>query len=307
MNSPPATARSNWWPVTQVVIAASLWGFSGIAAQQLFRHSLIQPIWLASVRVLGAGVLLGLWSQPHHRLGNLRRFVRSRGDVVRLVLFSVIALDGVQLTFFFAIAHGTAVSATLLQFTSPLLILGWYAFRHRRIPPLFQLVVVVVAVVGVATVVTNGSLTGLVIPLSGIVWGLIAAVLTGFYNVMPVRLLSKHDAAAVVAAAFLLGSVVLSPWLIIAAPSRVTPGDLGLVAFVIVGGTAVPFLMYLSSLKRLHPVQANVVGALEPIAAAIGSIFFLGLVPTWALGVGGVLVLGAIVALSHSGSTSTLD
>lgn len=100
-------------------MAAILWGFSGIAAQELFQHYQLQPTWLAAVRVAGAGILLALWAGPRGRTQSLRRFTTDKRRLITIIVFGVVALDGVQITFFLAIAHGTAVSATSFAIYEP--------------------------------------------------------------------------------------------------------------------------------------------------------------------------------------------
>lgn len=281
-----------------IVIAAILWGFSGIAAQELFQHYQIQPAWLAAVRVTGAGILLSLWAGPRGRTQALKRFTTDKRRLITIIVFGVVALDGVQLTFFLAIAHGTAVSATLLQFTSPVLILGWVSLRRFKVPKPLLIILTLTALAGVFLVVTDGSSAGLAIPLAGVVWGLVSAGFTALYNLLPAELLSKHNAEVVVAGAFLVGSVALSPWLIVSAPSGFSTPELLLVLFVVVGGTAVPFLLYLSALATVAPLTANVVGTLEPLTAAIASVFLFDLRLSIALVVGVVLVLSSVIGLS---------
>ncbi len=286
--------------IAGIVVAAILWGFSGIAAQELFLRYHLHPTWLAAVRVSGAGLLLALWAGPRGRTNALKRFAANRRRLLTIIIFGVVALDGVQLTFFLAVAHGTAVSATLLQFTSPVLILGWISLRRLTTPKPLLLLLVVGALTGVFLVVTDGSVTGLAIPIAGIAWGLASALFTAFYNLMPVELLTKHNAEVVVAGAFLIGAAVLSPWLILDAPPSVTMHELLLILFVVVGGTAVPFLLYLSALAVIAPLIANVVGTLEPLTAAVASVFVFELRLSLALIVGIVLVLGSVVGLSLS-------
>jgi drug/metabolite transporter (DMT)-like permease len=281
-----------------IVIAAILWGFSGIAAQELFQRYQIQPTWLAAVRVTGAGILLALWAGPRGRVQALRRFTTDKRRLITIIVFGVVALDGVQLTFFLAIAHGTAVSATLLQFTSPVLILGWISLRHFKAPKPLLVVLTVAALAGVFLVVTDGSSAGLTIPLAGVAWGLVSAGFTAVYNLLPAELLSKHNAEVVVAGAFLVGSVALLPWLILSAPAGFSTPELLMVLFVIVGGTAVPFLLYLSALATVAPLTANVVGTLEPLTAAVASLFLFDLRLSPALIAGVALVLGSVVGLS---------
>lgn len=290
--------RNDQRGLVSVVVAALLWGCSGIAAQELFDRYGIQPIWLAAVRVLGAGVLLGLWSFRRERIVALRRFVRDRSQLVVLVIFAIVALDGVQLTFFLAIAHGSAVSATLLQFTSPLFILAWVSLRSARLPHPLEVLCVLAALLGVALVVTGGSVHSLEVPVAGIVIGLVSAVFTALYNLLPARLLASHSADSIVAAAFLIGSVALAPWLVTDFPATFTRAEVLLVLFVVVGGTAVPFLLYLGALATVAPLLANVVGTLEPLTAAVVSVFVFALQPSLALVIGIVLVLGSVVGIS---------
>ncbi|WP_298344950.1 DMT family transporter [Ferrimicrobium sp.] len=281
-----------------IVAAAILWGFSGIAAQQLFQRYHLEPTWLAAVRVTGAGVLLALWAGPRGRGAGFKRFSADRRRLATIIVFGVVALDGVQLTFFLAIAHGTAVSATLLQFTSPVLILGWISLRHFKVPKPLLILLIAGALAGVFLVVTDGSTSGLAIPLAGVAWGLTSALFTAFYNLLPTELLAQHNAEVVVAGAFLIGSVVLLPWLILDAPTTMTMPEILLVLFIIVGGTAVPFLLYLSALANIAPLLANVVGTLEPLTAAVASIFLFNLRVSLTLIAGVVLVLGSVIGLS---------
>ncbi|MDA8373660.1 MAG: DMT family transporter [Actinomycetota bacterium] len=287
-------------PVLWVVVAAILWGFSALAAEELFRNHGVAALWLVAARVIGTAVLLALFVGPARTRRALGRLTARRGEAVRIALFGVVALDGVQLTFFLAVQHGNAITATLLQFTSPLFILALVSFTSRRAPAATLAVTVVAAVAGVILVVTGGTFTQLHIPLAGLAWGVLCALFTAAYNLAPGPMLARHDPNLVVAGAFLAGGAVLLPSLVTAAPRHMDASGIALVAFVVVGGTAVPFLLYLSALSRVDALSANVVGTLEPLAAAAGSVALLGTRITWALGLGVVLVLGAITAVSVS-------
>jgi drug/metabolite transporter (DMT)-like permease len=285
------------WPTTQVLAASALWGISGLCAEILFREG-VSPIWLAAARVIGAGLIITSISRPHLRIQGARRLLSRRRDILRLLVFSVIALDGTQLTYFFAIDKGTVVSATLLQFTSPIIILAWIAVSTRSMPRFSETIMTVVAILGVGLVITDGRLNSLAIGFAGIAWGVICAGLTALYNVIPADLLTRHHTNSMVALSFLVGGVVLIPWLITSAPHHPNLHQLLLIAFVVVGGTAIPFLLYLSSLTRLEPLQANLIGMAEPVSAAAGSVIVLSMPLTPAL-VGGIAIaLGAVTTLT---------
>ncbi len=290
--------RAHRVAIIEIVSAAILWGFSGVAAQKLFEGGNISPAWLAAVRVIGSGIILGAWRFGNLRRADVRGFLSDRKQLLALFAFAIFALDGVQLTFFLAIDHGNAITATLLQFTSPLLIVAWVALSSSKLPPIRQVGLALLAVMGVAMVVTRGSFGHLAMPLAGLLWGVITATLTALYNVMPRQLLRNHSPDSVVASSFLIGAIVLFPWLLLDMPTRIDPAQLMLVAFVIVGGTAIPFLLYIVSLATIEPLVANVIGTLEPIAVAIVSVIALGTRFTWGLGIGLVLVLASVVLIS---------
>ncbi len=285
-------------PVLWVVVAGILWGFSALAAEELFRNHGVGALWLVAARVIGTALLLALFVGPARTAGALGRLATRGGEALRIALFGAVALDGVQLTFFLAVKHGNAITATLLQFTSPVFILVLVSLRARRAPAAAVAATVIVAVAGVALVVTGGTFTELHIPMAGLEWGVVCALFTAGYNLAPGPLLARHDPNMVVAGAFLAGGVVLLPSLFTAAPAGLNLSGVALVFFVVVGGTAVPFLLYLSALSKVDALSANVVGSLEPLAAAVGSVALLGTPITWALGLGVLLVLAAITAVS---------
>ncbi len=304
--------RHAHWPTAQVLAASALWGISGLCAEILFREG-ISPIWLAAVRVVGAGLIIAAISRPRLRIPGARRFVSRRKDVIRLLIFGIIALDGTQLTYFLAIDKGTVVSATLLQFTSPIIILIWIALSRREMPRLAEVTMTIVAVLGVALVITDGKLGSLTIGFEGVAWGVLCSGLTALYNVIPADLLTRHHTNSMVALSFLVGGVVLFPWLFYSAPHHLTCHQVILITFVLIGGTAIPFLLYLSSLTKLEPLQANLIGMAEPVSAAAGSVIVLSMPVTSSLVAGVVIAIGAVTTLTvirskhHSRTTAQTD
>ncbi len=285
--------------VTGVIISSVLWGISGLAAQELFRKYAVSVVWLTSARVVGSAILLAGWTLGRASAVNLRSLA-NWSDLGRLALYGVIALDGVQLTFFLAVKDGSAVSATLLQFTSPFFIMGWIVARKHRMPSPWLVLVAAIALAGIALVVTGGNLSAFSVAPLALMWGMVCAAFTAFYNVSPSLIFVGYDRSAVVAGAFVVGGLLLFPWLYFAWPHGMDLREAILALFVIVGGTAVPFLIYIISLRDLEPLVANLIGTLEPLTAAVGSVLFLGMVPTPALVAGGVLVLASVLFMSGS-------
>ncbi|MBX6395973.1 MAG: DMT family transporter, partial [Alicyclobacillaceae bacterium] len=117
-----------------VLAAAVLWGLSGTAAQVLFQRYGLRPDWLVAVRMGVSGILLvtgtAIVSGPPAAWAVWRR----PGDALRLAVFGLLGLFGVQYSYFASVAAGNAATATLLQYLAPTLIVVYEAWRGRQIP-----------------------------------------------------------------------------------------------------------------------------------------------------------------------------
>lgn len=69
-------------------------------------------------------------------------------------------------------------------------------------------------------------------------------------------------------------------------------------AYIVVVGTLVSFLLYVSSLKMISATSASLLSCFEPITAVVLSVALLGAPLTPAEGVGGVLVFAAVWLLA---------
>lgn len=280
--------------LASVVAAATLWGISGVAAQELFVRDHVDAWWLVAVRIDVSAVLLLAWTAARGDELRTTLTLGPRGLRRRTLVFALVGLLGVQATYFLAVATGSAVTATLLQFTSPILILVWHSVVRRSRPRGLDLAIVAAATGGIALVV--GPSPGEHIGLAGVAWGLASAVATALYNLAPARLYDHEPPKVVVTRAFVLAAVVVAPLALIHAPRTLAASGWGLVLFVAVVGTAVPFALYLTALQRLAAFEANVVGTLEPIVAAATSIAVGLAVASWQMASGIALVIAAVLA-----------
>ena len=80
---------------------------------------------------------------------------------------------------------------------------------------------------------------------------------------------------------------IKKPWAIVA------PG--AILAFVVLGGTLVPFALNLGALAHLPATQVGVVGMAEPVLAALVAWLWLGQSLSPVQLVGGAVVLGAVL------------
>ncbi|WP_332912488.1 DMT family transporter [Algoriphagus boritolerans] len=131
-------------------------------------------------------------------------------DVVKLLLFSILGMVAVQFTYFYSISLSNAATATVLQYIGPLLVVGFYAIKHRRWPILAEYASLALALVGTFLLVTHGSFDTLVISEAALFWGFLSALALAFYTIQPVGLLRTYSPSTITGWGMLLGGIAFS-------------------------------------------------------------------------------------------------
>ena len=119
-------------------------------------------------------------------------------------------------------------------------------------------------------------------------------------NIQPNAVLKKIPVTIVVGGGMTVGGIVMSiffpPWAI--EEANWTTLSALFYAYIVVVGTLVSFLLYVSSLKMISATSASLLSCFEPITAVVLSVALLGAPLTPAEGVGGVLVFAAVWLLA---------
>lgn len=274
--------------ITYAIIGTMLWGISGSVAQYLFASAHVAPTWLVGVRLLSAGLLLLGWFvlDTHQSLWAV--FKAGRGW--RLVVFGLLGMMPSQATYFMAISYGNAATATVLQFLGPLFIILYLAFANRQLPRRIDIISIVIALLGTFLLVTQGRLTSLALSLPAVIWGVLAGVSQASYTLLPRPLLKQFDARLVVGWAMILGSLIFWPRLV-SAPAHLSFGNVFGIIFIVVGGTAIAYLLYLKSLEYIDPSATGMLSAFEPLTATMVAVSVLGTHLSVPELIGGALIL----------------
>ena len=130
-----------------VIVGTMLWGISGTVAQFLFQQKGFNTEWLVVVRLLISGFLLLLYGYIK-KDKNIINIWKSKEDSIKLILFGAIGMLGVQYTYFAAIKHGNAATATILQYLSPVIITCYLIIRNKKLPNIKQLIAIGLALIG---------------------------------------------------------------------------------------------------------------------------------------------------------------
>lgn len=262
--------------IVLALLAGILWGITGPLGQYLFDEKTITPEWLVTCRLIASGsvILLGLFLK---RRWEIFTIWKDKKDAVHMVIYSVAGMMAVQYSFFVAVEASNGGTATVLQYTNPVMIILYLALFQKVRPKSKEVAAVLLALAGIFLLSTNGNLHTLVITPKGLFMGLLCAVFTCFYSMLPRRLMEKYDEVMVCGWSMFIGGIVLAIW---KNPWEVGAGAdyqvWGLFGMLVLFGTVIPFIASLKAIMLSGPMYANVLASIEPVVASFLTFLFLG-------------------------------
>lgn len=258
------------------LLAGILWGITGPLGQFLFDEKTITPEWLVTCRLIVSGtvILLGMFVK---RRWEIFTIWKDKKDAVHMVIYSVAGMMAVQYSFFVAVEASNGGTATVRQYTNPVMIILYLALFQKVRPKSKEVVAVLLALAGIFLLSTNGNLHTLVITPKGLFMGLLCAVFTCFYSMLPRRLMEKYDEVMVCGWSMFIGGIVLAIW---KNPWKIGAGAdyqvWGLFGMLVLFGTVIPFIASLKAIMLSGPMYANVLASIEPVVASFLTFLFLG-------------------------------
>ncbi|MCI1580200.1 DMT family transporter [Clostridium beijerinckii] len=282
-----------------VIIGAMLWGISGTAAQYLFQKKGFSPEWLVVIRLLSSGIILLLYTFMKGEQ-NIWEVWKSKNDALSLIFFSVLGMLGVQYTYFAAIKYGNAATATILQYSSPVIITCYLAIRNKKIPKLKEIIAIGLAMLGTFFIITKGNIHSISISRLALFWGIASAFAAAFYTLQPRLLLRKWGSILVVGWGMLIGGIAFSfieqPWNCTGIWST---NSILAIIFVVLFGTLIAFTCFLESLNYIKPTESSILSSAEPLSAAILSVLWLHEELGIAQWIGTACIITTIIILSR--------
>ncbi|MGX7348948.1 DMT family transporter [Dolosicoccus paucivorans] len=283
--------------ITLAVTGGTLWGLSGVVAQLLFTNPHLSAEWLISTRLFMAGLMILTYA--FIKKESIFTWIYHKQDRRQLIIFSIFGMSAMQYTFFKAIQFTDASTATILQYTAPIFIFLFLVLTRKKVFNMTEFFLIILTLIGIVLITTNGQLDSLTISPRGFLTGVSSAIALAFYLLYPRRIMTKYGTLVVAGWGMLIGGMIFQLFSPFWQPNvQLTQGELFSLIFVITLGTAVPFIVFLSSLNYLPVTLASVLSALEPIVATIFSVwlFHRHFQPAELMGI--VLVLITITLLS---------
>ncbi|MBK8020458.1 MAG: DMT family transporter [Chloroflexi bacterium] len=214
------------------------------------------------------------------------------------VLVMGVMMASAALTAFYGLERLPSATYLVLFYTYPVITALIEAVLGARLPRVAWLALFL-TVVGVAFATPDFSqgLRGENLP--GVIIAFINALVIAIYYVIGSRTLASvkdtlSSTAMILTATF---GVVLIAGLFMGVAPPPTPTAWLAVTLLTVISTVIPVFMLTNGIPRLGAAQAGIVGSIEPILASILAWIFLGEAMTINQGLGGVVIVAAIVVL----------
>ncbi len=268
--------------VTRGIVCAALggifWGFSGACGQFLFNWYQVDPLWISAVRMMGAAPILMILclARSSWRSSLLAIWKRPK-DILQLILSTIFGMCFVQIAYLVAISYSNAATATVLQYSGPVMVVLVVCLLSKRKPTLREILAIIAVILGVFILATHGNPGNLALSPEGIIWGLLAAVGVVFYTLLPSSLMWRFGSMPVLAWCMSLAAVVtvsaVQPWN--AMPILDAIGWVAVAAMIAVG-TVGGFAFYLQGVNDAGASTASLVSSVETVSATAFAVLWLG-------------------------------
>jgi len=285
-----------------LILGAIFFSMNGVIVTLVLDH--MTTFRLAQVRAIGTFFLLFIITFIQDR----NSLKAERREIPTLLFYGVFGYAMVQLGYFIGIAQGVPLSLVLIiEFTAPIWIVLWIKFVRKGAVANDMWAAIALSLIGLIFVAKVWE--GFTFDLVGTLGALGAALALAVYFLMSQSQGAKRSAQAMVVwgmgVAGLFWSIVLPIWNF---PTQIFTTSINLqgrfsdysapgwvlIAYIIVFGTMVPYLLVVGGIRRLSASTSSVIGMLEPVLA--GAFAWIWLSQSWSAIqlVGGVIVLVGI-------------
>jgi drug/metabolite transporter (DMT)-like permease len=288
--------------------SALSFGMSGPLAKALMDAGW-SPTGAVTARMIVGALAMAIFA-TFARPGWVREAITYRKMVIAYGIFPI---AGAQLCYYNAVAHLSVGVALLLEYTAPVLVVGWLWATTRRRPTNLTLAGVALAVAGIMLVLN--VFAGAHINAAGVGWGLAAS-----YFMLSDKVGAEGDddaslnpitlaAGGLIVGAATTGGLGVSgvmPLTFTTNDTVVAGWTMSWIVPVVALGvitTAIAYTLGIMGISRLRPRFASLVGLSEVLFAVLAAWLLLGQAITLSQAVGGAVVLAGL-ALARQGDRS---
>lgn len=282
-----------------IITASVLWGTSGLFVNALapYGFSSVQMTALRGIVSAVAFVIYALlWDRSLFRT-TLKEFVTFA--------FSGVFIFGTAASYYASMQASSVSTAVVLMYTAPIFVMAFsIAFFGEKMNFLKGLSVVCM-LIGCALV--SGVIGGMTFNPAGILFGLASGIFYSAYNIFA-KIEMMHHSNPISASLYCFIVMGITAFACSNPPELFSlvakaPGEIALLSIGVGICTSVlPYFLYTLSLRDLPAGTATTLGIIEPMAATVFSVIFLGERLSVLSLCGILLILGAVLVLNKAES-----
>jgi drug/metabolite transporter (DMT)-like permease len=259
------------------ILGALFFSANGVIVTLVLDH--MTTFRLAQVRALGTFFLLFIITFIQDR----NSLKAERREIPTLIFYGVFGYAMVQLGYFIGISRGVPLSLVLIiEFTAPIWIVLWIKFVRKSKVAGSMWIAIALSLTGLILVAKVWQ--GFAFDFIGSLGALGAAFALAIYFLMSQSQGVKRSAQAMIVWGFgvsgLFWSIILPIWNF---PTQIFTTDINLqgrfsdfsapgwllIAYIIIFGTLVPYLLVVKGINLLSASTSSVIGMAEPVLAGI--------------------------------------
>jgi len=294
------------------LFGAIFFSFNGVIAKLVLTSGL-SSMRLTQVRCGGAFIFLGTYIFLRHR----NKLKAKKEDLPMLFAYGIIGFLLVQALYFVAIQRLNVSVALILEFTAPIWIVLWLRFVKHKVVPRLMWVAIFLAFGGLILIAQVWK--GQTLDPVGVAAALLCGIVLATFFLLGEKLTAKRDVESLMVYGFgfaSLGLAITMPlW---SYPTEIFSKSMNLqgrfaafdlpgwilIAWVIIMGTVVPYMLVLKGLKLLSASTSSVMGMVEPVLAGVFAWIWLSETWNFIQLVGGVTVIIGIILADKARSAA---
>ena len=301
MNNKSKTAAG----VVLSLLGGIFWGFSGSCGQYLFTYHDVDSKWIVPVRMISTGIILLIISAAKHK-SKIIGVWKSKKNFALMSAFTLFGLVLCQYSYFTAIAHSNAGTATVLQYLSPVMILIFVCLKNKKSPVLSEIIAIILAVGGTFVIATGGDIGSFAVSTPALLWGIASAVFLACYSLIPAPLLKDYDTPTVLGWGMLVGGIALLP---VFRPWEIMPeisfSFVAALSGIIIFGTVIAYTFFLEGIHFIGATRASIISSIEPVSATVISAVWLGTEFSGADIIGFIMIISTIFIITFANKKSS--
>lgn len=263
--------------IAMIIFGSMFWGATGPMMEWMLDETAMTADFMLAIRLIIAGIfILSIIALQKKSIFSIWK---SKYWSTQLIIFSIVGMAGLQYTFVKSIEVSNAIIATLLQFLAPIFIIVYTSIIFKALPARSQVIGIAGTLFGLFLLLTNGSVSSLLVSGEALIWGLFLGFTYAFYTLYPARLMAEVGVIVIIGWGMIVSGLIFTvkaklwksdEWVLLLDPNLV----LLIIAMSIFGSLA--YILFLTSLKYITPVETSILSSLEPLTTMAISVVWLG-------------------------------